>query len=62
MEKKGVELSINTVIIVILAVLALVVLILIFTSSGRMFFSEIITKLKSALGLLDSTGLTKPTS
>ncbi|MBS3073312.1 hypothetical protein J4465_00760 [Candidatus Pacearchaeota archaeon] len=61
MKKKGVELSINTIIIVILAILALVVLMLIFTSAGKTFFSDIMMKLKSSLGLLNSTGITKPT-
>ncbi len=58
MEKRGVELSINTIILVILAVLVLVITIMIFTSAGKTFFADIMEKLKLALGLLDSTQIT----
>lgn len=55
MNKKGVELSINTVIILILAILTLVVVILIFSSSEKTFFTEIGTRLKSVFTLFDAS-------
>jgi len=55
MRKQGVELSINTVIILILAILTLVVVILIFSSSEKTFFAEIGNKLKSVFGLLNAS-------
>lgn len=58
MKKRGVELSINTIILVILAALVLVITIMIFTSAGKTFFADIMAKLKLALGLLDSTQIT----
>lgn len=54
-SKKGAELSINTVIIIILALVALVVILFIFSSSMREFASSIIGKLKNALGLFSSS-------
>ncbi|MCL6500496.1 MAG: hypothetical protein K6T16_00480 [Candidatus Pacearchaeota archaeon] len=53
--KKGVELSINTVIIVIIAVIALVLILFIFSSAMREFALDIITKLKNALGLYNAS-------
>lgn len=58
MNKRGVELSINTIIVVILAVLVLVITIMIFTSAGKTFFADIMSKLKLAFGLLETTSLT----
>ncbi len=55
MRKHGVELSINTVIILILAILTLVVIILIFSSAEKTFFTEIGNKLKSVFGLLNTS-------
>ncbi len=55
MNKKGVELSINTIIIVILAVIALIVIIFIFSGAMRGFASDLFTKLKNALGLWNAS-------
>lgn len=55
MDKKGAELSINTLIIVILAVVVLVILLFIFSSASREFAANIFAKLKTALGLWNAT-------
>ncbi|MFA5084683.1 MAG: hypothetical protein WC475_04910 [Candidatus Paceibacterota bacterium] len=54
-NKRGAELSINTVVIVILAVIALVITIFIFSSSARQFAANIFSKLKFAMGIVNST-------
>ncbi len=55
MNKKGVELSINTLIIIIIAVLVLVIIVFIFSGAMRGFAADLFTKLKNALGLWNST-------
>jgi len=54
-NKKGVELSINTIIIVILAILALIVILFIFSGAMREFAVSLFAKLKNALGLWDAS-------
>jgi hypothetical protein len=54
-NKKGVELSINTIIIIILAVIALVVLILILTGTMKNVIVEITSKLRYAFGLWNAS-------
>jgi len=51
MNKKGIELSINTIIIIILAIIALIVIVFIFSRAMRQFAADLFTKLKNALGL-----------
>jgi hypothetical protein len=55
MDKKGAELSINTLIIIILAIIVLVILLFIFSSASREFAANIFAKLKMSLGLWNST-------
>lgn len=55
MQKKGAELSINTIIILILLIIALVVLVLIFTGAMKGISSSIWTKIKNALGLWNAS-------
>ncbi len=55
MNKKGVELSINTIIIIILAILVLIVILFIFSGAMRDFAANLFAKLKTALGLWNST-------
>lgn len=55
MDKKGAELSINTIIVIILALLVLVVTIFIFSSAARQFAANIFAKLKTALGIWNAT-------
>lgn len=54
-NKKGVELSINTIIILILALIALVVTLLIFSGSMRQIISSISSKIGSVFGLWNSS-------
>ena len=55
MNKKGAELSINTLIIIILAIIVLVTMIFIFSSAARQFAAAIFTWLKNSLGMLNET-------
>jgi hypothetical protein len=51
MDKRGQELPIKTIIALILALLVLVIVIIFFqTASGKIFFSDILEKLKLAFG------------
>ncbi len=54
-SKRGVELSVNTIVIVILCIIVLVVLVLIFTGAFGKFGGDILYKIKSALGMLNAT-------
>ena len=56
-DKRGVELSINTMIIIILAIVALIVILFIFSSAARQFAASVFTNLKIALGMLNETHL-----
>lgn len=56
-QKKGISLSINALVIIILAVIVLIVLLLIFSSAMRQFASDILIKLKNAIGLWNATGV-----
>lgn len=57
MDKRGVELSVNTIIIITLALLALVITVLIFTGSMKTIIAEISAKIKQAFGLWNVTGM-----
>lgn len=54
-NKKGAELSINTLIIIILAVIVLVTMIFIFSSSAKQFAATVFTWLKNSLGMWNET-------
>jgi len=54
-NKKGVGLSINTIVIVILVVIALIVILFIFSGAMRGFATNIFSKLKNALGLWNAS-------
>lgn len=54
MNKKGAELSINTLIIIIIAVICLVILLFIFSGAARTFASTIFARLKQAIGFWDA--------
>ncbi|UZE93798.1 MAG: hypothetical protein IB618_03460 [Candidatus Pacearchaeota archaeon] len=54
-NKKAVGLSINTIVIIILAIIVLVVIVLIFSGAMRQFMSDLMAKLKNALGLWNAT-------
>jgi len=54
-NKKGVELSINTIIIIILAIIVLVVTIFIFSSSMRQVMADLMSKIKMGFGLWNSS-------
>ncbi|UCD21148.1 MAG: hypothetical protein JSW08_01215 [archaeon] len=56
-NKKGAELSINTVIIIIILLIALVILVLIFTGGMKSISSTIWDKIKSAITLWDAAGV-----
>lgn len=55
MNKRGVELSINTIVIIIIAIIVLIVLILIFTGSMKDVIAELSAKIKSVFGLWKSS-------
>ena len=55
MNRKGVELSINTIVIVILVLIVLIVVLFIFSGAMRDFASNILAKLKTATGLWNAT-------
>lgn len=54
MNKKGVELSINTLIILLIAIICLVIVIFIFSSAARQFAGNIFARLKQAFGMWPS--------
>ena len=54
-NKKGIELSINTIIIIILALIALIVIVFIFSGAMRQVASNLMIKLKNALGLWNAS-------
>lgn len=56
-SKKGAELSVNTIIIIILALIALIVFLIIFSSSMRQIVADIAVKIRSAFGLWNATSL-----
>ena len=56
-SKRGAELSVNTLVIVIIAVLVLLVVSLIFSSAMRQIFVDIFNKIKSVLGLWEAAGI-----
>jgi hypothetical protein len=54
-DKKGVELSMNTLVIIIILIIVLVVMILIFTGSMKGIESSLWVKIKNALGLWNAS-------
>jgi cell division protein FtsN len=56
-SKRGAELSVNTLVIVIIAVLVLLVVSLIFSTAMRQIFVDIFNKIKSVLGLWEAAGI-----
>lgn len=58
MNKKGVELSINTIVIIIIAIIALIVILLIFSGAMKGVFSELMAKIKNAFGLWNASKIT----
>ncbi|MGB9707953.1 MAG: hypothetical protein ACPLXC_01330 [Candidatus Pacearchaeota archaeon] len=56
MNKRGVELSVNTIILIILALLALIITVLIFTGAMKTIIAEISSKISQAFGLWNATG------
>lgn len=54
-NKKGVELSINTIIIIILAIIVLIVIILILTGTMKNVIAEITSKIRYAFGLWNAS-------
>jgi hypothetical protein len=56
-NKKGAELSVNTLIIIILAIIVLVVLLFIFSSAARQFAANIFTNLNIAMRDSNATQL-----
>ncbi|MEM4703136.1 MAG: hypothetical protein QXP53_01490 [Candidatus Pacearchaeota archaeon] len=57
MQKKGAELSINTIVIIIILIIVLVVVVLIFTGAMKGITGDIWSKIKNALGLWNSSEL-----
>ncbi len=55
MNKKAVELSINIIIIIILALIVLIITLFIFSGAMRDFASDLMFKLKNALGLWNAS-------
>lgn len=55
MNKKGVELSINTIILLILAIIAFIIMLLILTGNMKGIMASISTKVKQVLGLWNAT-------
>lgn len=51
MNKKGVELPINTLIIIIIAIVALVIILFIFSETARQFAANIFARLRQAFGM-----------
>jgi hypothetical protein len=58
LNKRGAELSVNTIIIVVLAIIVLVVLILIFTGNMKPIIGGISDKISSIFGLWKDTSIT----
>lgn len=56
-NKRGAELSVNTLVIVILAVLVLLIVSLIFSSAMRQIFVDIFNMIKNVLGLWQASGV-----
>jgi hypothetical protein len=56
-NKKAVSLSIETLVIIILGVIALIVILVIFSSGVREVFSDILEKIRTALGLWESAAI-----
>lgn len=59
MNKKGVTLSINTIVIIILAIIALIITVLIFSGAARQFAAAIMARLRAALGMWNATNATR---
>jgi len=55
MNKKAQELNIRVIIILIIALLVLFVSLFFFSSAARQIFSNLMNKIKMALGLLNAT-------
>lgn len=55
MDKRGVELTFNTIIVAILAIIVLIVLILIFTGTASKVLSIFTNTIKDVLGLSEAT-------
>lgn len=60
MNKKGVELSINTLVTIIIVVICLIIVLFIFSSAARQFAANIFARLKQAFGFWNATQMPQP--
>ncbi|MCX8193805.1 MAG: hypothetical protein N3G19_00345 [Candidatus Pacearchaeota archaeon] len=54
-KKGGIQLSINTIVLLIIAIIALIIMVLILTGNMKEIIANISTKVKQVLGLWNAT-------